>query len=99
MKDHYLYVLSGFGKSIQKYTKLKQICFHVLVLSGKLGSDGKQNTTYPSTRGVRIVALSISSHTWLRRAVGNVSGNRCESECRSRDGEFDPGPLSYFCGD
>ena len=30
--------------------------------SGILGADGKQNTTYGGSRGVRIVALSISSH-------------------------------------
>ena len=29
----------------------------------------------------------------------NVSGNRCESDCRSRDREFDPGPVPYFRGD
>ena len=34
-----------------------------------------------------------------RSAVGNVSGNRCESDCRSRGREFDPGPVPYFCGD
>ena len=28
-----------------------------------------------------------------------VSGNRCESDCRSRDPEFDPGPVPYFRGD
>ena len=27
--------------------------------------------------------------TGPRSAVGNVSGNRCESDCRSRDPEFD----------
>ena len=32
-------------------------------------------------------------------AVGNVSGNRCESDCRSRGREFDPGLVPYFCGD
>ena len=32
------------------------------------------------------------------RAVGNVSGYRCESDCRSRGREFDPGPVLYFCG-
>ena len=32
-------------------------------------------------------------------AVGNVSGNRCESDCRSRGREFDPGPVPYFRGD
>ena len=31
-----------------------------------------------------------------RSAVGNVSGNRCESDCRSRGPEFDPGPVPYF---
>ena len=30
--------------------------------------------------------------------VGNVSGNRCESDCRSKDGEFDPGLAPYFRG-
>ena len=32
-------------------------------------------------------------------AVGNVSGNRCESDCRSRDHRFDPSPVPYFHGD
>ena len=31
-----------------------------------------------------------------RSAVGNVSGNRCEFDCRSRGREFDPGPVPYF---
>ena len=34
-----------------------------------------------------------------RSAVGYVSGNRWESDCRSRGPEFDPGPVPYFCGD
>ena len=37
--------------------------------------------------------------TGPRSAVGNVSGNRCESDCRSRGPEFDPGPVPYFRGD
>ena len=32
-------------------------------------------------------------------AVGNVSGYRCMSDCRSRGREFDPGPVPYFRGD
>ena len=32
-------------------------------------------------------------------AVGNVSGYRCMSDCRSRGHEFDPGPVPYFRGD
>ena len=34
-----------------------------------------------------------------RSAVGNVSGYRCVSDCRSMGREFDPGPLPYFRGD
>ena len=40
--------------------------------------------------------------TWVfgpRSAVGNVSGYRCVSDCRSRGREFDPGPVPYFRGD
>ena len=39
---------------------------------------------------------------WLARphsAVGNVSGYRCVSDCRSRGREFNPGPVAYFRGD
>ena len=31
--------------------------------------------------------------------VGNVSGNRWESDCKSRGREFDPGLVPYFRGD
>ena len=34
-----------------------------------------------------------------RSAVGNMSGNRCESDCRSRGREFDPDPVPYTRGD
>ena len=37
--------------------------------------------------------------TGPRSAVGNVSGYRCEADCRSRGREFDPGPVPYFHGD
>ena len=33
------------------------------------------------------------------RVVGNVSGYRCEADCRSRGCEFDPRPVPYFRGD
>ena len=39
---------------------------------------------------------SILLHCIAYSAVGNVSGNRCESDCRSRVREFDPGPFPYF---
>ena len=38
-------------------------------------------------------------YTGPRSEVGNVSGYRCVSDCRSRDREFDPGPVPYFRGD
>ena len=38
-------------------------------------------------------------NTGPRSAVGNVSGYRCMSDCRSRGREFDPGPVPYFRGD
>ena len=37
--------------------------------------------------------------TGPRSAVGNVSGYRCVSDCRSRGCKFDPGPVPYFRGD
>ena len=40
-----------------------------------------------------------TSFSHPRSAVGNVSGNRCESDCRSRGRGFDPGRVPYFLGD
>ena len=37
--------------------------------------------------------------TGPRSAVGNVSGYRCEADCRSRGRKFDPIPVPYFRGD
>ena len=34
-----------------------------------------------------------------RSAVGNMSGHRCGSDCKSKGCEFDPGPVPYFRGD
>ena len=47
---------------------------------------------------------NMSSHQYThftgpRSAVCNVSGNRCESDCRSRGCELGPGSVPYFCGD
>ena len=41
----------------------------------------------------------LNKKTGPRSAVGNVSGYRCVSDCRSRGREFDPGPVPYFRGD
>ena len=36
-----------------------------------------------------LLFLTIIHTTWLRSAVGNVSGYRCESDCRSRGHKFE----------
>ena len=41
----------------------------------------------------------LPHNTGPRSAVGNVSGYRCVSDCRSRGREFDPGPVPYSRGD
>ena len=50
-----------------------------------------------------VMSVSTSSYsnyyTGPRSAVGNVSGYRCVSDCRSRGFEFHPGPVPYFRGD
>ena len=50
-----------------------------------------------------LVMIYVKSETLynllLRSAVGNVSGYRCASDCRSRGREFDPGQIPYFRGD
>ena len=50
--------------------------------------ESKQSSTTPN-----------KEFTGPRSAVGNVSGYRCVSDCRSRGREFDPGPVPYFRGD
>ena len=32
---------------------------------------------------------------WPHSAVGNVSGYKCVSDCRSRGRKFDPGPVTF----
>ena len=34
--------------------------------------------------------------TGPRSTVGNVSGYRCEADCKSRGREFDPDPVPHF---
>ena len=40
--------------------------------------------------------LTTIHTTWLRSAVGNVSGYRCESDCRSRGHKFDTARSNTF---
>ena len=45
------------------------------------------------------MCIKMWYYTGPRSAVGNVSGNRWESDCRSSGREFDPRPVPYFRGD
>ena len=46
-----------------------------------------------------VLVTSERPCTGPRSAVGNVSGYKCVSDCRSRVREFDPGLVPYFRGD
>ena len=63
---------------------------------GFLDCDDRYN---PGTTQCHYLTIAISPFTGQHSAVGNVSGNRCKSDCRSRGCEFDPGPVPYFRGD
>ena len=43
--------------------------------------------------------VSSNIFTGPGSTVGNVSGYRCVSDCRSRGRKFDSGPVPYFRGD
>ena len=62
----------------------------------------KAEHTEPASVEQRLNRLTTVIHkatgTGPRSAVGNVSGYRCVSDCRSRGPEFDPGPVPYFRG-
>ena len=47
----------------------------------------------------KLINIALLYITGPPRAVGNVSGNRCESDSRSRGCDFYPGPVPYFRGD
>ena len=55
--------------------------------------------THRRTNTVKLFHTTDISVAEPRSAVGNVSGYRYVSDCRSRGGEFDPGPVPYFRGD
>ena len=54
---------------------------------------------YRTFHQIALEFLWLPWNTGPRSAVGNVSGNRCKSDCRSRGRKFNPGPVPYFRGD
>ena len=56
---------------------------------------GKESPSYMGRSLLLIHSVKMAS-TRARSAVGNVSGYRCVSDCRSRGLKFDPGPVPYF---
>ena len=55
----------------------------------------KKEQSMKTRIGVGITPGRLCSQT----RIGNVSGYRCVSDCRSRGREFDPDPVPYFRGD
>ena len=68
-------------------------------LSGRVLDSRPKGCGFEPHRRHCVVVLEQDTFTGPRNAVCNVSGNRCESDCRSRGREFDPGPVPYFRGD
>ena len=54
-------------------------------------SDGNAHEWF-TVSAINLTCNSIG-RTGRRCAVGNMSGNRCEADGRSRGREFDPSPL------
>ena len=65
----------------------------------KKSADDKSMKKYPACRVNLLCMHPLAIRAGPRSAVGNVSGYRCVSDCRSRGGEFNPGPVPYFRGD
>ena len=72
-------------------------CLNFSIPSALMG--GKQFRSWSGPTLCWVWSWSNLFVTGPRSAVGNVSGYRCMSDCRSRGREFDPGPVPYFRGD
>ena len=58
-----------------------------------------RNEIYLKCQYINLRTSVLCGETGPRSAVGNVSGYRCESDCRSRGRQFDPGLVPHFRGD
>ena len=67
----------------------------ILLHSWRLIKCASHNLSVNKKNPAIIMLFATRPHS----AVGNVSGNRCQSDCRSRGRQFDPGPVPYFRGD
>ena len=65
---------------------------HMGVIYDMTSSSNSSQSTHPTGRVLWEELIVLSR-------VGNVSGYRCEADCRSRGRELDPGPVPYFRGD
>ena len=66
-------------------------------LPGRKLKNGAQNATCTKLLHAELQLTEIQKQPVS--SVGNLSGNRCESDCRSSGHEFDSGLVSYFRGD
>ena len=57
---------------------------------------GRKNLLFLLDYDVKRCQLNDVEFTLPRSAVGNMSGYRCKSYCRSRGREFDHGLVQYF---
>ena len=89
--------------------EIRKIIFCYTLLSGGLwnatDNNGIDQPVHPHSLISTFIICFLESIlisltcTGLHSAVGNMSGNRCESDCRSRGPQFDHGPVPYFHGD
>ena len=73
--------------------------FETLRIIGQMVSLHSQQISCALSSADVLLVDYNANNTGPRSAVGNVSGYRCVSDCRSRGREFDPGPVPYFRGD
>ena len=100
-------VIGGIGnQQVQAFLKRKHPFFTILgpyILGLFFLQIGAQKFKDLGPRYLKVFSVS-QNQLYLfcygpRSAVGNVSGNRCESDCKSRVHKFDPSPVPYFRGD
>ena len=85
-----------FQRSAKKFYRTGQMS-HVLKVLMYYGTVSYMMKTFRNK--CKRLLDHVLNPTGPRSAVGNVSGSRCESDCRSRGQEFDHGPVPYFHGD